>query len=105
MGEDPVLAQRGKNDKPQSPAVKVRSKGKVKTKKSTGGPRPVAVSFVEDGNVVDMTAEGMDTEYLSELTESDGEELQDCGENNNATMSSQQGQDQRNAKKNKADKN
>ena len=43
-----------------------------------------AARFEEDGNVVDMTAEGMETEYLNEDDDTESDEEQSM--NNNATL-------------------
>ena len=49
---------------------------KVKSKRAVGqGTTSASVSFEEDGNVVEMHAEGMESEFMSEGNESDDDEV------------------------------
>ena len=57
-------------------------------KRATTEVHATAAEFLEDGNYVQLETEGMHTEFLNKMEDSDGEEvtLADRGANNNAVL-------------------
>ena len=73
---------------PQAKTTHKRLPVKANVKRAPAEVHAMAAEFLEDGNYVQLETEGMHTEFLNEMEDSDGEEvtLADRGANNNAVL-------------------